>query len=301
MNKKLLLCILSLFMVNVFAVDEEKIDTTENVEMRSFRDCDDDEKCCNSLSLKDLCVRQVKAKKALVKDLCAASIKSANICADNLGIVGQVALNNVCANNINASTLCITGTARINEVCGLYRASAQLLADTPYVFGSPVNYDQIIDDPNNNVSLAPFYYTVPVSGYYIASVEIDEKDLMGTTPVLGVPVSQLALKVNGINRRKALLPFLTFNDTQQTDLSFLLLLNAGDKITVDYNVLVVDQATGTQPYAGTATLIGGPNATIFKIHYLSSTCSSSTCQPCSFADQPCDLSCTPLPNSCVSK
>lgn len=291
---------ISLCMVNAFAKGAQ-LDVSNDAEMRSFRDCDDDEKCCNSLSLKDLCVRQVKAKKALVKELCADSIKGRNVCADNLGIVGQVALNNVCANNMNASTLCITGTARLNEVCGLYRASVQFVADTSYSLGAPVNFNQIVDDPNNDVSLAPFYYTVPVSGYYIVSVQIDSEDIAGANVILGTPVGNLQILVNGAERRQAFSPFLTFNNTQQTDLSFLMLLNAGDKLTVTYNVLIVGP-TGTAPYVGTATLVGGSNNhTIFKIHYLSSTCASAGCTPCSLTDQPCNLSCTPLPNSCVAK
>lgn len=296
MKKKLFLyAILLLAAMPTFASDEIC------AEMRSIcfdKECDD---LCNSLALKDLCAKKIKAKQGLFKEICAHQIKSESICTKKLG-VEDVSIANVCANNINTTTLCVTGTARINEVCGLYRASAAFFADTPYVLGAPINFDKIIDDPNGNISLAPFSYTVPVTGYYVASVQVDSKDLTGANIILGTPIGHLELIVNGVERRRSFSPFLTFNDTQETDLTFLLLLNAGDVITIDYKVLIVDQTTGTTFYVGNNTLIGGDSQTIFKIHYLSSTCTpAGNCPSCSLIPVPCSTECIPLPNSCVHR
>ncbi len=299
MKKSLLLLsiLFSLYTLPTFTLDES-CDEAETRNLCFSNDCDD---LCNSLALKDLCAKKIRAKQGLFREICAERIKSESICTRNLG-VENVAIANVCASDINATTLCVTGTARLNEICGLYRASASFAADDNYTLGTPVNFDNIIDDPNNDVSLAPFYYTVPVSGYYMVSVQIDSRDLAGANIILGTPVAQLNIKVNGVDRRKSFAPFLTFNDTQQTDLSFLMLLSAGDKLTVDYKVLVVDQTTGTTPYVGTATLISGINQTIFKIHYLSSTCTpSASCQSCSFIPVPCTTECIPLPNTCIHR
>lgn len=298
MKKSLLLLsiLLSLYTIPTLTLDE----SCNEAETRNlcFGDCDD---LCNSLALKDLCAKKIRAKQGLFREICAERIKSESICTRNLG-VENVAIANVCAADINTTTLCVTGTARLNEICGLYRASAEFLADVPYTLGDPVNFDDIVDDPNGNISLAPFYYTVPVSGYYIATVQIDTVGLDGSNVILGTPVAQLNLLVNGVERRRAFCPYLTFNDTQQTDLSFLLLVNAGDRITIDYKVLVVDQATGTVPYVGTTNIVGGDNRTIFKIHYLSSTCTPNAgCQSCSFIPVPCTTECIPLPNSCIHR
>ncbi len=270
----------------------------DQAETRYCYDSEDDEGCCNSLTIKDLCARRIKGRQGLFKELCTDTLKSKSICAENLGVTHAVAFNNVCANTISGVNLCLTGTARLNEVCGLYRASAQFAADTNYTLGNPVDFDVAIDDPNNNLSFAPFSYTVPVSGYYIASVQIDTRDIVGSDVILGTPVGNLQLRINGTERRQAFSPFLTFHNAQQTDLTFLLLLDAGDKVTASFDVLIVGPS-GTTPYAGSSTLVGGDRRTIFKIHYLSSTCSPGLCPPCTVT--PCETSCIALPSSCVPR
>src|SRR5690606_31518376 len=100
-----------------------------------------------------------------------------------------------------------------------------------------------------------------------------------------------------VDRRQSYLPFLTFGNFQQSDLSFLLLLRAGEELTVSYEMLVVDDSSGLIPYVGTATLVGGPERTIFNIHYVASLCSPTPCEPCTVT--PCNSSCIPLPSSCA--
>lgn len=300
MNKKFLFGIRLLLAMNIFAVALSYCNDEEV--MRNL--CEEsDEQCCNSLNIKDLCAKKIKAKQGLFREACVHSLKSRSICAENLGVTCDVGLTNVCAHNLTTSTLCVTGTARLNEVCGLYRASVGLANDTLYTLGNPVEYDLITDDPNNNVHLAPFYYEAPVSGYYIASMQVDSRDLMGTALILGVPVSNLQLLVNGVERRQSFIPFLTFNNFQFAELSFLLSLQAGDKLTVKYEVLVVDSISGTIPYVGTTTLISGiaDKGTIFKIHYLSSDCNPAVCQPCHINPVPCNIDCHEIPSSCAPR
>lgn len=295
-KKLLLLSALFSLIIPLCAIEEDNL----VAEMRTAcfdNDCDD---LCNSLALKDLCAKKIKAKQGLFKELCARQIKAESICTQNLG-VENVAIANVCASDINAKNICVAETARLNKICNPYGASVEFLADTPYTLGDPINFNSIIDDPNGNVSLAPFSYTVPVYGYYTAAIQLDVNNLAGANAILGTPVSNIVLKVNGVPRRQAFIPFLTFNNSQQADLSFLFLLNAGDVLTVEYVVLVVGN-TGTIPYVGTTNIVGGPDRTIFKIHYLATPCGPAAgCESCSFVPLPCSTECTPLPNSCIHK
>lgn len=298
MSKKLLMSLAILLSINICASENESL-SIDDAMRHCLYDDSDYEQCCNSLSIKDLCAKKIKAKQGLFRELCAQTIKAKDICTENLGVIKDVAITNLCANQFSASTLCVTGTARLNEVCGIYRASVGFAADTPYSLGTPVDFDDVYDDPNGNVTTAPFTYTVPVSGYYVASVQVDIADLMGTDPILGVPVSNLILNVNGTDRRRSFIPFLTFNPSQQSDLSFILVLEAGDVVTIRYEVLVVDVVTGLTNYTGTSLIRSGDNRTIFQIHYLSSSCNPAHCQPCSLLPVPCNNECIPLPNSCA--
>src|SRR5580700_11077079 len=98
--------------------------------------------------------------------LCAQNIAAKLIVADNLGVNGDICFNNVGV----AQNLCVTGFSLQNEVCQDYKAYAILATDSTYTLGSPLPFNMIVDDPNNNISLSPFGYTVPVSGYYVISV-----------------------------------------------------------------------------------------------------------------------------------
>lgn len=240
-----------------------------------------------------LVAKKIKANKGFFESVCAEKIKSKKICTDDVVV-------NHCANvhSVCASDLCVSNVARINQICGLYRATAIFSMNTTYTLGSPVNFDLVLDDPNNNVTLAPFSYTAPVDGYYIAALQVDAIDLATADQILGIPVSNIAILVNGIVHRQLFSPFLAFHNQQFTNLTSILSLKAGDVVTSTYNVLIFNDITGLTTVNGTMTLEGNgspANQTQFKIHYLSSDCERPECPPCtpSHCDNTCYDSCKP--------
>ena len=147
-------------------------------------------------------------------------------------------------------------TALSVTTCQKYRAAVTFNANTVYTLGAPINWNKVLDDPNANVTLAPFSYTVPVSGYYIVTFHMDHFGLAGAGVISGIPIGQLRVLVNNNELRSQYTPFLSFLTEQKTSLTSLCLLNAGDKITTLYNVLILNSSTGVQPYAGTVTVEG---------------------------------------------
>jgi hypothetical protein len=224
---------------------------------------------------------------------CAQSVKSPSVCADRLGVNDSACIATLTSNDIQVDTLCVTGQVRLNEICGRYRAVARLSADTLYTLGDPINFDLIVDDPDGDVTLAPFEYHVPVSGYYIINMQVNQRDLAAADPILGTPTANLQLLVNGNPARDVMSPFLTFSNQQQSNMSAVLRLNAGDVVTARYLVDILTD-TGFQFLVGTVILEDGVTATEIVVHYLSSICEAPipcTPRPC----QPCDTSCNVQP------
>jgi hypothetical protein len=306
---RLLLCIFSASIAvgTVFADEKDKKDAQKTAETDKASDAaankkpDDD--CCddidNSLKVKILCAHRVRTKildarcveaeKINVEhEFCTHTIKSKSACTEHLGVNKTACINTLTANDAQATTLCVTSQARINEICGIYRALVDFSADQSYNLGDNVNFNNVIDDPNNNVSLAPFFYTVPVSGYYIATLQVDQVNLVATDPILGVPTAHLQLFVNGLLSRDATTPFLTFSNQQKSNISSILKLNAGDIVQAQYSVDSLSNA-GLATVTGSVTIQGGLDKTLFGIHYLSSDCTPAACTPRECT--PCDTSC----------
>jgi hypothetical protein len=157
--------------------------------------------------------------------------------------------------------------------------------------GTIVDFDTILDDPNGNVFFGPTRYIAPRSGYYIVSVQIDQTNLAGSAQVLGLPITGLALLVNNVIFKQSFVPYLSFHDAQNATLTALISLKAGDEVTTTYNVYVLTDAGGFQPYAGTVQLFGNGTdeaSSAFKIHLLSNDCPPLLCQSA------CDTTCTSL-------
>jgi hypothetical protein len=285
----------------------EKSCSKASAEKCTREDCDE----CNSntLKLKLLCANRIKVKcidaetiktidLTVTGNFCTENIITKSVCTDRLGVNQTACIPTLTSTDIQSTTLCVTGTARFNEVCGRYRAFASFATDTNYTLGDLINFNVINDDPNGNVSLAPFKYTAPATGYYIISTQVDQLDLVlapGSSPILGVPTGNLEILVNGVTLRKATTAFLTFSNQQQNTNAALIRLNQGDEVQLTYGINQLTD-TGFSPVAGTVTLEGGVNFTLFSIHYLSSDCAQPTCEPriCT----PCSTTCTP-PVPCV--
>ena len=275
-------------------------------------DCSD---CKNELNLCKACIKKakvqcLKACKAIIQRQCsdllevhqlnAESETVNNLCVAtklNASSVSALSLNatNLCAQSGSFANLCVDNLTAPNfPKCEKYRAQATLAADTLYALGSPLNWDTVLDDPNNNVALAPFSYTVPVSGYYVATFDLNSANLVGSKTIVGNPVGLLSVLVNGLPGRSQQAPYLSFSSDQTGQATALGLLNAGDVITMKYDVLVFDSVLGLVPYVGSVTIKANgsqQNSSGFAIHLLSlKDCPvppGQTCQPCPLPELPC--------------
>ncbi len=297
--------------------DEQSEDSEYVKQNPQFDDSDDDDDdCCDDpsrLTLRLLCAKYIKAKCIDVrnihsKHLCSDTIATNTICANQINIanalcVPEINSPSICTQQLVTTDACVGGTLKVNQLdlCMRYKASVTFSTDTLYPLGTPFAYDVILDDPNGNISLVPFTtYTVPESGYYIAMLQTDETQLISPLTILGAPIARSEILVNGALFRFSYFPFLTFFDQQRSTHTVIMSLNAGDVVSVQYNVLA-GSSSGVILIPGTVVAAGnGTESThcVFKIHYLSSKCDdgSPVCPPCSSlvpcATQ-CDHPCVP--------
>jgi len=288
-------------------------------------------KCCkNSLSLDTLCSKCLKGREARIErsifnDVCTqtaevGTLSVQNEVANNLCVSKSLQTAQLSASSANINTLCsqkaILASACINDLtignfspCITYRATVNFSTTQTYTLGSPLNFNNIVDDPNNNVNLSPVTsYTAPVSGYYMFSYKVNVENLVATSgPVLGTPIANPELYVNGILVREAYSPWLTFNNQQKVILDSLITLQAGDVVTMDYNVLSMNGASGLAPVVGTVNIIGTgieDGNSFFKIIFISGLCSGGTsapCTPCPAVTIPCGTftnPCSPIRVHC---
>ena len=281
----------------------------------------DGDSCCGSLSIDTLSAKNVKAycgtfkeiraKEINAKKICTESIytdtlRAKDICNDTLTVNTKANIKDLCATTIIASDLYVTGSTRLGgTICQPFKASVSFSLDTTYTLGDPLNFDAILDDPNGNVIVAPFSYTVPVSGYYVGMLQVDAKNFAGAIPVLGAPIINTVIDVNGLPFRQTFTPFLSFHNGSRSTVSVLMNLNAGDVITCRYLMYVMDDINGFIPYVGTTLIEGSAveaDRSVFKIHLLSADCGGFPVPPCEFV--PCGVPtptpCAPcLPKPCV--
>lgn len=242
-----------------------------------------------------------KAESVVANDLCAQNSNALKSYSDaafsnSLCVSGSASINNLCVNNLQAQNF---------SQCNVFRAAATNSADSSYTLGSLIDWNLVLDDPNSNLSLAPFSYKVPASGYYMVTFNMYNNALAGALPISGALVGSLSLLANGNLLRQQYSPFLAASDQQSASLSSLSLLNAGDVLTMKYDVLV-QGASGFLPYAGTVNLQANglfPAQSGFAIMQLSSLCSLSggsqpqqPCAPCPVVSIPCSLVAVPCAN-----
>lgn len=277
-------------------------DYSQIAEMSQKRNAFCDKICIGKVLTKCLKAKQIKAEhmesETIKTDsMCAGAISSDVLCARAITVSEKIcsplfSSPSVCADQLAANNACITGLLKTNnfEQCAKYRATVVFSQNTAYTLDDIVDYDLIIDDPNNDVTLSPFTYTAPVSGYYILTTQVDQFNLQGANPIIGTPIANLTIYVNGNRFRDTFTPYLSFHNGQKITVTTLISLKAGDLVSVQYNVFVMDDSAGFIPYVGTVMIEGNgseDNATMFKIHYLSSDCTDLPCIPC----QP--TTCTP--------
>lgn len=239
-------------------------------------------KCVNSCRINNV-------KDVITNHLCAKKVTADFIAAERLAVNGDV-----CFNDLNTTNLCVSGYSNLGQICQPYRVTANLLADIPYTLGTLIPLTNVVDDPNGDIaSLAPFTYIIPATGYYIISVQIDQRDLIAAPNILGNPTGYIDVLVNAGAFHTSSFPYLTFSNEQRAVLSSLYLLNAGDVVQMTYRITYVDPILGLQDVPGTVSLLSGPNNCSFSAHFLSSLECGAPCQPChaSAVDVTCPTPC----------
>ncbi len=261
----------------------------------------------NCVTAECLTVNEACGQSASFKSLQAESFVANNICAQKVQAVeswSDKSYNNtLCAQSASIKNLCVTNLqVEDSELCNIYRASVTFNGNTLYTLGTPLNWDTILDNPDNDITLSPFQYKVAVgeSGYYSLSFHLDTSNLSGADVISGPPIGLQTVLVNGNKLIDQQTPYLTFSNDQTANLSGLVLLHAGDVITMKYDVLVLTSSGGFTPYAGTVTIQANglfPGQSSFTIIQLSTFCTGNNpvnCPPC----PPVGIPCTPVTNKC---
>lgn len=248
-------------------------------------------------------VKFLEAEKEVVNDLCAQSVSAKSLFSEKSNT------NDLCARSANINSLCVDNLKVSGlQNCNKYRASIGFSADfINYPLSSPINFSTIFEDPNNNIAFGPTRYVAPISGYYMATLTLSIKNLQGAKTIAGTPTSQMDILINGIKVKASFTPFLTFLPAQEGFVSSLLQLNAGDTVSWNYEVLVVDPVTGLTPYVGTVDFVGGTIASgvvsSFQIINISSLCNElpTGCVQCPMVEVPClpvVTPCEPMDHGC---
>ena len=247
--------------------------------------------CANHLNVwQDACVGALDAQSVCTNQLSSAAITSDTICTQDLHItnklcVPDMTLDEACVRNLTANDACINNLkVGVLENCGRFRATVTFATNQTYTLGDDINWDTVLDDPNGNIGFVPnTHYVAPRSGYYTILLQLDQDDIQGANAILGAPVANLELLVNGTLFRQSFVPYLTFHNEQKATVSGLLSLKAGDIVTCRYRVLVMEDGLGFTNYVGTVNVLGTgveENGSVFKIHLLSIDCEELPCVPC---------------------
>lgn len=250
-------------------------------------------------------IQQVISDSICAQSIAVKSLSVENEVANNLCVPGSIQAGSVSANVLGANSLCAKiGT--INTLCvdnlsvgnslpyTKYRATVDYKTNVTYTLGSFINFNTILDDPNGNISLVPnTSYKAPVSGYYMMSFKINITNLTSSSQILGSPVANPEVYVNGVLAREVFSPFLTFFNTQKVILDSLITLNVGDVVTMKYKILG-DNGT---PVVGTVDIVGTgieDGNSFFKIILISGISGAPVvCTQCPTVTVPCQPVKTP--------
>lgn len=314
-----------------FWEEESYIDQADQRDI--VRKCCHVESCCpdNSLKLCRLCVdaataKCFQAKRITAKEICATNISTQQLCAPifqtnslcsveaeighmcahhinvNEVCALKALIRQICAEEVNAQNVCVSGIFRN---CGFFNARAATSSDYTYNLGDDLIFDQILSDPSGSIQEGPTAFIAPETGTYIVTAQVVTMGLNGPSIIIGTPVGALEVYVNGILRRQAFGPYLTFASDLNLFNTSLVYLVKGQSVIFSYKVLVVDPVIGLMDYPGTVTIKGSPTFSLrsfFSIAYISSDCTVEGCDTCDLQcpTTPCEVNCTPcVPAACM--
>jgi hypothetical protein len=178
----------------------------------------------------------------------------------------KACLHEACIDHLTVNHLSAPSFSQCNLVRGQVQAASYV-----YTLGAAVAWATVSDDPSSMYSVSGSGYVIPAVGYYDASAYLNLSSLMGAVPVVGIPVANVALCVNGTPTVQTYIPFLSFSSKQVSSLSSSLLLAVGDLVTITFNVIYLDAVAGELSYVGTMQL---SPPSFFSLIYLSSLCTS---------------------------
>jgi hypothetical protein len=266
--------------------------------------------CAESIKGKELCAQHI-----VTDSICTTSALTQDLCAVRAAI-RSLCIEKQCVSHLSTNTLNITDTLCLQgDYCVSFRSFMKIGTNQPFDLGSGIPFDTIVDDPNHNITLnSPSFYTAPRTGYYMITASVAESGITGSTVFTGVPTADIEVLVNGVVELRTRNSYLSFSKLQISTASGIVILNAGDVVTVNYQLFILDPVLGEIPYVGSVNLISsGPSQTFMATHYLSSLCPApSPCQACTKVEcprcdfealckpscKPCDFSCKPNPSHC---
>ncbi len=224
------------------------------------------------------------------------NVKDLNACN-----VNAIKTTNLCSDSIQTTDLCVKGNIKH---CMKYKAYLSItgVPVNPYTLGTVIDFDTIEDDPNGNATIgAGAKYTAPVNGYYMVTFGSGLNSILPGGPVLsGIPVTRPQVIVNGTPILKAFDSFLSFDGPfQNSVLSGLIYLEAGDVVQATLEIYYIDPVTGIGSYAGNVDLASGITNTYMIVHYLSSDCDTLECPPCIPTIPPVGGPCSTEPITCA--
>lgn len=221
------------------------------------------------VSVNKLCAQCGKICWLKAKKLWSDEVQANKGCFQNLQshdlLSNAFSTNRLCAQDANIKNLCVDNLQVKNPVLlgstyTKYRASAVFTNDSVYTLDADLSFDTIIDDPNGNLALGPLKYTAPLAGTYLVTLHLNTRSLATNDPIVGVPVAQSQIKVNGVMARDVYGAYLAFSSEQSSALTTMFNLNAGDVVTAAYGI-IIGSATGTTKVVGTVVVEGPPSPT----------------------------------------
>ena len=247
-------------------------------------DCNPNHFDCSgsSLNLYKLCTHYLKATCGWIKSLRACKIKTDSLKACD------IKTDDLTACNIETKDLKVTGDFKN---CTNLKAWLSLTTTYTYTLGNVVSFDTIFD-PHGDVSGSPAEYTVPCDGWYIIHAGYDSKGLVTPSPILGTPVSDIVINIDGAITTTSDLATLGWANRFSNKTMVVARLKQGAKVSLIINLKAVAGQTASTDIIGTMQLNGSPDThiTFLAIHYLSSDC----CPPGPCPSHPCPA-CPPHP------